>query len=344
MEKVRIGIIGTGQRICYHGSAVFSHLKKDICLSALCDKRKERLEHARKEYEKAFGYKINAYLDYKEMIGKENLDGVYIASPNYLHRDMSLHSFSKGLHVLLEKPMELTLKKCDEIIKSAKTHKKVLVMGMQMHYEKRFHKITEIINKGVIGKPTMLWCTEYRQPYMEMKDWVWEKNKSGGAIVEKNCHHYDILNMWVQSKPTTVYASGNIMKHKRRSGKKSEIVDNAWIVNDYENGARGMIGICFLAQDGYHYREFGVMGTEGKIFISSKDGETIHLEQNNGKKSDIIVSGELRGGVFKDFVDCIRTGNKPLMTGEIAKESMLIPLAAEVSIEEKRIVNINELK
>ena len=344
MDKVRIGIVGMGQRACHHGGALFKECKDDAEIVAICDNRPERLAHGKSMYEEVFGYEVATFEDYGEMYGRAQLDGVFVAGPNYLHRDMTVAALEAGLHVLCEKPMEVSLAKCDEMIEAARKNGRILCMGMQMHYRKRYHKVKEIIDSGAIGKVAQVWCTEYRPPFHDMKDWVWEKGKSGGAIVEKNCHHYDILDMWVQSDPTTVYATGNIMKHFRGSGRQSEIIDNAWIVNDYEAGARAMVSICFLAEHG-HYREFGVHGTEGRIFFSWADGEIIHAEYGKERKEDHDLTRDppMRGGVAGDFVRCIRTGDQPLVTPEMGKRSLLIPMAAERSIDEKRIVHVSEL-
>lgn len=347
MDKVKIGIVGMGQRACHHGGALFATCKDTAHITAICENRPDRLAYAKKMYEEEFGYPIAAYLDYNEMYDKAGLEGVYVAGPNYAHRDMTLAAFDRKLHVLCEKPMELSLARCDEMIAASKKAGRVLAMGMQMHYRVRYHKIREFIDQGMIGRPAMVWCTEYRPTFAEMKDWVWEKAKSGGAIVEKNCHHYDILSLWVNSDPTTVYATGNIMKHFTGSGRKSEIVDNAWILNDYANGARGMVGICFLGSAKQkHYREFGVIGTEGKMHFTWEANETIHIELTNGTKMtyDAGPDAELRGGMFQDFLDCIRTGRRPLVTGELGRASLLVPLAAEKSIEEKRLVHVSELR
>ena len=344
MNKVKIGIVGLGQRACFHGGCVFRDVASEIQMAGLCDNRPDRLAYAKTMYEKEFGYSIPAYGDYHEMFAKGGLDAVYVCGPNHLHRDMSVAAFQSGLHVLCEKPMEVTLTKCDEIMAAARKSGKVLAMGMQMHYRVRYHKVTELIDQGIIGQPAMLWCTEYRSPYIEMKDWVWDKSKSGGAIVEKNCHHYDIMDLWVKgSEPTTVYASGNIMKHKNRSGMVSQIVDNAWIVNDYACGARGMVGICFLAAT-QHYREFGVQGTEGRIVFSTNDGEILHVEPTDGSTMTYHIQANLRGGIWKDFVDCVRTGKEPLVSGARARKSILIPMAAEKAIEERRVVSVKELR
>lgn len=342
MDKVKLGLIGMGQRLCFHGGCVFRDVKPEIQVAAVCDNRPERLAYGKAMYEKEFGYPIAAYADYWEMYARAGLEAVYIASPNYLHRDMTVAAFENRLHVLCEKPMELSLKQCDDMIQASRKSGKILALFMQMHYRQRYHKVKELIAGGRIGQPAMVWCTEYRGPFIEMKDWVWEKAKSGGAIVEKNCHHYDLLDLWMQSEPTTVYASGNILKHRIRSGVKSEIIDNAWVLNDYANGARGMVGICFLATT-EHVREFGVQGTEGRIVFSTADGEVLHVTTNAGYQEDYRTDVNLRGGICRDFVECVRSGREPLVTGERGKRSLLVPLAAEKSMAEQRIVSVSEI-
>lgn len=347
MGKIRLGIIGTGQRVYQHGDVVFKNCSDIAILAAVCDNKSDRLAHVKKEYGREFGYEANAYLDYREMLAKEKLDGVYIATPNDMHLDVALAAFEAGAHVLCEKPMEVSLARADQMIAAAKKHKKLLGMAMQMHYRRRYHKVKEIIDSGRIGKVAQVWCTEYRPEYSELKEWVWDPARSGGAIHEKNCHHYDIFNIWLESRPTTVYASGNIMKHAKPHGIASDIVDNAWIINDFENGARGMVGICFLGGKAQgHTREFGVWGTEGKITFDVTDDEIIHVERANGDKEDIKMMKDefLRGGVFRDFADCIISGKQPLVTPQMGRDSLLVPMAAELSIKEKRIVNISELK
>ena len=349
MDKLRIGIVGTGQRVCYHGGVVFTENSENedcgdaMVVAALCDTRPERVAHAKAFYEEHLGYEIATYADYQKMYAEAGLDAVYVAGPNDTHRDMTVAAFEHGLHVLTEKPMDVSLARCDEMIAAARKADRILALGMQMHYRVRYHKVRELIEQGVIGKPVMLWCTEYRGPFGGIKDWVWQRERSGGAIVEKNCHHYDILSLWVQSEPTTVYASGSIEKHTMPYGKyPSDIVDNAWVLNDYACGARAMVGVSFLATKG-HQREFGVIGTEGRIFFSGQDNEVLHISTNDGASRTFENRAVVRGGLFRDFVDCVRTGEQPLVTAEMGRASLRVPLAAEMSIAEKRVVNVSEV-
>lgn len=342
-KKVRLGIIGAGgQRCCFHGGCVFKDVP-NVEIAALCDIDPGKLAYAEKMYGEYAGFKGQLYTDYQQMIAEAGLDAVYVSGPNHLHREMSVACLDAKLHVLCEKPFALSLRDADEILAAAERNQRILALGMQMHYRERYLKIGEIISSGEIGRVTQCWCMEYRPTFAAMKDWVWDPALSGGAIVEKNCHHYDVMDIWVQSDPTTVYATGNILRHFTPHGYRSEIIDNAWIVNDYANGARAMVGINFCA-DSKHYREFGVIGTRGRIDFSSRDGEVVHIQTNDGKSRDFQSEVLVRGDIFQDFADSVLTGREPLVTGAMGRKSMLVPMAAEISMREKRVVHVSELK
>ena len=134
------------------------------------------------------------------------------------------------------------------------------------------------------------------------------------------------------------------MKHTKPWGFKSDIIDHAWILNDFENGAKGMVSINFMASEKQkHTREFGVIGTDGKIFFSLEDEELIHLSYGNGENETFDVPGVIRGGMFVDFLECVKTKTQPLVTPEMGRKSLLVPMAAEISIKEHRIVHVNEV-
>ncbi|MBT3379382.1 MAG: Gfo/Idh/MocA family oxidoreductase [Lentisphaerae bacterium] len=344
MDQLRLGIVGCGLRVCHHGGCVFRDCQDSARIVGMCDPVAEKRVRAGKMYSEEFRYEIPVFPSLREMAEATGVEAVYVATPNDTHCEAVLEAFDLGLHVLCEKPMDITLAKCDRMIAAAETSGRILGLGMQMHYRERYHKVRELIAEGTIGEPGMVWCTEYRPPFKQEKDWVWQSWHSGGAIVEKNCHHYDILDLWVGSEPTTVYASGNILKLHTGGGVESDIVDNAWIINDYASGARAMVGICFLAGwDQGHYREFGVHGTRGSVTFSSKDGEILHVQTENGERTEYAIDHDLRGGIYRDFVECACTGRQPLVTGERGRRSLLVPIAAELSILEKRPVSVTEL-
>lgn len=345
VDSVRLGIVGLGQRTVYHGFLPEVKRCKGVTISALCEIKEDRMKKALDDYQGELGYKIEAFTDFAEFLSAGVADAVYVATPNYTHREMTEQALAGGVDVLCEKPMATTLADCDAMIAAARKHRKILALGQQMNYRKRYHKVMELIDKGDLGEPTMLSCVEYRCPFKDTKEWVWQKQFSGGAIVEKNCHHYGLLDWWAKGKPTRVYASGNQKKLSTVHGYKSEIIDNAYVLADYDSGARSLVGICFLSSKEEHFREFTVTGTEGRIWFNNLDGEVIHF-QNTHKhvKEDFKINEDLRGGMLQDFVDCVRERREPLVTGEIGRASLLIPLAAERSIESGRAVEMSEIE
>lgn len=348
MNPLRLGVIGMGQRTVHHGwdgelRQAFEEAPGLFEVAAICDNRPDRLAHAAGFLKDHVGVSPQSFPDYTQMLAEAGLDAVYIASPNHLHREMAVRCFEAGCDVLCEKPMATSLADADAMIAAARRHGRILALAMQMHYRKRYHRVAELIREGRIGEPVMAWCMEFRGPYAEIKDWVWETAKSGGALVEKNCHHADILDLFTDGRPLRVFATGGQKKYAEIYRRKSEIVDHAWINWECDNGVKGMIGISFV-QGERHEREFGVIGTEGKLKFDLTDGEKIHLTPNRGEKELIECPGELRGGMSVDFCHCVRTRETPLVTPERGRASLLVPLAAERSIAERRVVQVAEVR
>ena len=111
MSRLKLGIIGLGQRV-EHGFP-FRNAMDKVEIVAACDNRPERLENGKQIYEKEIEYQITGYSDYKKMYEKAGIEGVFIVSPNYLHKEMTVSAFDAGINVLCEKPMALTLAECD---------------------------------------------------------------------------------------------------------------------------------------------------------------------------------------------------------------------------------------
>lgn len=339
---LKIAVIGLGHRACHYGSLPFAGENVEIC--GVCESDPRRLAEGTTAYSKTFKNDVPGFPSHGELFDRTNPDGVYISTPNNTHCEISIAAMERGIHVLCEKPLDISLARCDKMISVARANRTILAAGMQMNYRKRYHRIRTMVEEGLIGEPVMTWCVEYRHPFREGKKWVWDSELSGGALVEKNCHHCDIMDMWMGGDdPVSVYATGNIRKHSRPHGYESNIVDNAYVVYDYGKGGRGMLEISFLMEN-VHDRQMGVQGTGGRIWVQYSEGERIHVVQSDGKSFVVDEPGELRGGLFRDFLDCIAQGNEPLVGGEKARRSLLVPLAGEISMAEKRVVQVAELE
>jgi predicted dehydrogenase len=225
--------------------------------------------------------------------------------------------------------------------------------------------MASLLSRGEIGKPIMLWLREFRGPFRVSPEhmWIFDKEKSGGMLVEKSCHHFDIFNWFANSKPISVYASSGQDYFSEYNGVKSGIDDNAWVIVNYENGARANLGLCmFLGRPhpteggiGYHNREIGVAGTEGLITVEGNlPFGVIDIHYSNSHNSTCIKT-ETKGsvpdkfnqkgniGIFMDFAECIRNHEKPFASGEIGREALAVSLAAKKSAIEKRLVEMREI-
>lgn len=307
--------------------------------------------------------------DYKELLHKEDIDAVVISVPNYLHREVAVAFLRAGKHVFLEKPVAPTIKDCDDIIREAEKSGKILQIGLVYRYSNLYRRMAKEIGSGRLGQVSMMWCKEFRDPFPPA-DWFYDSSKSGGALVEKDCHHFDIFNWMIGSRPRRVFASGG--QHVIRNGEErvitnsythyppkaisdSSIVDHAWVIVEYENGSKANLGLCMylqprnLMEEGL---EFGLIGNNGAQMTAKKDsrigifgGEDFTKEYIDvDVRSDSIAGGHTGGQRQReDFIECIRTGKQPFANGKIGRDALLVALAAEKSVREERYVYIDEI-
>ena len=130
------------------------------------------------------------------------------------------------------------------MIAAAADTRRVLMVGQQMRYHLHLQKASALIAQGEIGRPIMIWLREMRGPFRVSPEhmWIYDRSKSGGMLVEKSCHHFDVFNWFTGSRPLSVYASGGQDVFTEPGGQKSTIHDNAWVTVNFENGARAMLG------------------------------------------------------------------------------------------------------
>ncbi len=290
----------------------------------------------------------------------DELSAVLVTTPNWTHKEIVIKAFEAGNNVFCEKPLATTLKDCDEMIAAGEKAGKLLQVGLVYRYSNFFRKMKEIIARGDIGDLQMMWCKEFRVPFSA--PWKFKQTPSGGAIVEKNCHHFDIFNWMIEAKAVRVSAFGgqNVIKKGKEfeslviSGERmviedSEIVDNAWIIAEYENGARVSLGLCFFSPYGNDL-EIGAIGNHGKLESLVNARKVTVWGYDKPDRIDYEVAEE-RGfghyGGFRqhvEFLECVKTGKPTFADGSVGKESIVIALAAEKAIKEKRMVSVDELE
>lgn len=147
--------------------------------------------------------------------------------------------------------------------------------------------IHETLERKTLGDVKLIQITEHRLPFLDkVKQWNKFNQYSGGTLVEKCCHYFDLINLFAQSKPKKVYASGSMavnFKNFEFQGEKSDILDNAVVSIEYENGVIGNFCLCMFAPQ--FYEEIVLCGDKGRL----KAFENEDFLENNIPKSQIEI-------------------------------------------------------
>jgi len=191
-KKLNVAVIGVGNMGKHH-ARIYSSLK-DANLVAISDIN----EKVGEEIAKKFNCKY--YKNYKEMIEREELDVVSIAVPTRLHKKVALDIISKGINVLIEKPIASTLKEAHKIIEEAKKNKIKLTVGHVERFNPAVRKLKEIIQQGKLGNIISIIAKRVGPFAPQIKD--------AGVLIDLAVHDIDIINYLLEKEPTKIYANG----------------------------------------------------------------------------------------------------------------------------------------
>ncbi len=340
--KLNYGIIGTGMMGCEH----IRNLKKipDVNIVAIADPNEESRKWGEKACKDIF--ELNLYEDYKELLAQKNIDVVVVSSPNFTHIEVMRELFKTDKHVLLEKPMCTTLSDGLEVLERSKDHGGLVWIGLEYRYMSPIQSLIKHIEE--IGDIRMLSIREHRFPFLEKVDnWNRFNENTGGTLVEKCCHFFDLMNLIVPSKPIKVYASGGQdVNHldEKYDGKTPDIIDNSFVIVDYQDGQRAMLDLCMFAEAGKYEQEIVLTGDQGKLETYIPGNELLLTNRKNYSLKTIEVKDDPRvkevgfhhGASYiehLEFIDCIKNKKKPLVDCQKGLDSIILGLAAQESIQ-----------
>jgi predicted dehydrogenase len=205
-------IVGMGGRAMMYTSALVERAGHNVILHAICDRNEGRLSLAAKELSAPFPH-LACYgaSDFDKMLINHKPDYLIVCTVDANHDDYICRALKAGVDVITEKPMTTDEYKCQKIIDTVKeTGKNVRVM-FNYRYSPPRSQIKEILMSGLIGRVLSVnfqWVLDTNHGADYFRRWHRNKANSGGLLVHKACHHFDILNWWLGSVPETVYAEG----------------------------------------------------------------------------------------------------------------------------------------
>ena len=196
------------------------------------------------------------------------VDGLIISTPNYTHLEVLRVAAKSGKHIFLEKPMATTVADAYEILKISQDYPAVLQIGLQYRYKAMYvEAIHEAQERKSLGDLKMISILEHRFTFLDkVNQWNKFSKYSGGTLVEKCCHYFDLLNLFAQSRPKKVFGTGSqavAFTEFEYEGEKSDILDNAFVTVEYANGVQASFNLCMFAP--VYYEEIIMVGDQGRL-------------------------------------------------------------------------------
>ncbi len=267
----RLAVIGSGT-IGQEHMRVASLLGR-AAVHGIYDESAHSMTVAAEEFARSSDSKLVLYEDLLSACNDPDVDALMICTPNYTHFDVLKIAMTSGKPILLEKPMATTLDDAWRIVELAVDYPSFIQVGLQYRYKAPYVEARhEVLERRALGDVKTISMCEYRPPFLDkVKQWNKFSEHTGGTLVEKCCHYFDLINLFADSTPARVYASGgqavNFLDFQR-DGRRADIDDHAFVIIDYESGLRSSFTLNMFCP--YFYEELVVCGDGGRLVASER--------------------------------------------------------------------------
>jgi len=335
MDKVRVAVIGVGGMGLNHVKAIKSIEQAELV--AVADVNEETAKKVAEEY----GAKC--YTDYKEMLAKEDLDAVTIATPHPLHAEVGIYVMDAGKHVFTEKPIAATVSQADAMIEASKRNNVTLAVMYQQRTTPINQEVKRMIAEGEIGelvRVNMVSARVRTQAYYNSGAWrgTW-KWEGGGVLLNQAPHEIDRLQ-WLVGMPVRIWGRIKTRMHE------IEVEDTACAILEYPNGAFGVIQVSTTDAPGV--TRYEICGTKGYVLLEGAKARAARFKQPLDEFistcPDVWASPEMEwydvtvekkpcghAEMIRDFVLSLIEGRPPMVDGEEGRNSLEISNAIILS-------------
>ena len=262
---IRYGLIGAGHMAREHVRNLALIPGSEIV--AISDPEPSSREATQAE----IGHEVAQFADHRELLTARLVDAVVIASPNDTHLGILRDIFTSGqsLPVLVEKPVCTSEEQAAELEQLAAGYSAPVWVAMEYRYMPPVQEIIQAVHQGRLGKVVMLSITEHRFPFLhKVGDWNRFAERTGGTLVEKCCHFFDLMRLILQDEPRRVYATGgHDVNHFDESygGRTPDILDNAYVLVDFASGRRALLELSMFAEGSRFQERISIVGDQAKI-------------------------------------------------------------------------------
>jgi predicted dehydrogenase len=338
MNKLNFAIIGCGRISYKHIEGILKN-NHDCKLVAVCDVDLNKATDKKNEYcsKSLENHEVNVYVDYKEMLANEDIHIVTIATESGYHPEIAINCMNEGKHVIVEKPMALSIEDADKMIAKAKEMNVKLCVCHQNRFNKPIQKLRKAIEEERFGKlingtARILW--NRNENYYIQAPWrgTWELD--GGTLMNQCIHDIDLLQWMMGGEIETVFSMSDTYM------RNIEAEDFGAIMVKFKNGSIGIIEGSACVYPKNLEETLSIFGEKGTVVIGGLAVNRIenwrfadNLDSEEEVTSDLdadpdSVYGDGHSPLFKDMIDAIKDNRSPLVSGEEGKKAMSIILAA----------------
>jgi UDP-N-acetyl-2-amino-2-deoxyglucuronate dehydrogenase len=327
-NPIGIGILGCGNVAKVHAEAI--RLVPDLKLISVCSDTSESAQRM------GTAYGVPAHTDLTAFLSDVSLQAVSICTPTGTHADLGTAAALQGKHVLVEKPIDVSLEKADALIGACKLAGVRLGVCFQSRFLDAPRILKEAVENGRLGKPVMgsAYVKWHRSDqYYASAGWRGTlATDGGGALINQAIHTVDLLR-WMMGPVASVSAFGGRILHPQIEGEDALVA-----ALRFQNGALGVIEAATAVYPGFK-RRLEITGTEGTAIL---DGDNITVwSLRDGSLNPAPPSGDISDGsanpmaidceghrrVMEDFAAAVREGRKPFVDGNDGREALELVLA-----------------
>ncbi|OGV54708.1 MAG: dehydrogenase [Lentisphaerae bacterium GWF2_52_8] len=224
--KKRYAVVGTGGRSVMFIEAIAKTFRDTSELVGFCDISQTRMNVYNKRLVSEFGHPaVPCYpaSEFDRMVKEAKPDTVIVTSMDCTHHLYIIRAMELGCDVISEKPMTIDAEKANAIFSAIKKTGRKVRVSFNYRYAPVVTKVKELIMQGVVGKPLAVdfsWVLDTSHGADYFRRWHREKDKSGGLLVHKSTHHFDLVNWWLESQPHTVFAMGDLKFYGRKNAEE----------------------------------------------------------------------------------------------------------------------------
>lgn len=340
-KTLHFGIVGSGNIVETHIKSIEEIPNAKV--TAIFSRNKETAEKWGNQYN------IRVYSDYDHFLSNDDLDIVTILTPSGTHADFGIKAAKKGKHVIVEKPIDTTLSKTNELIHVCREANVTLSCIFQHRFDNAIVDIKNAMNLGEFGQLNFgaARTTWYRsQEYYDSGAWrgTWELD-GGGALMNQSIHYIDLL-LYLMGPVEEVHAFCATRAHER-----IEVEDIAVATLKFKSGALGLIEGNTAAYPGYS-ATLDIFGNNGSVVIENDQVKEWNFrngkQYSNSRIKEVVTNAsshkmssyESHKRQYQDIVNAISEKRDPQVTGEEARKSLELILAIYESAKSGKTVKL----